>query len=308
VVTPNVADREIALTFPPADQFRAVMAFSLRKGGQSPPPFDSLNFSVGQGDLPENVRCNLAILGGRIGIDPERIVTCRQMHGDHIHVTEAVPESPPRADAIVTPRPNIFPAIKTADCVPILILDPVLGIAAAVHAGWRGTVLGISRKTVELMQDRFGSDPSELLVGMGPGIGPCCYEVDDAVVTPFRKAFPDAERFITEHDPTTKGTETDSRQSVTRSGKGTACRAPTDPSFPDVDGNLGTPQNEPNSRKSYHLDLAAANRFELAELGVPERNIYGTDLCSACHKDLFFSHRRDGAKSGRHIAVVGFRG
>jgi len=215
--------------------------------------------------MPENVKCNLAVLGCRIAIDPERIVTCRQMHGDHIHVTEAVPESPPQADAIVTSRPNIFPAIKTADCVPILILDPIRKIAAAVHAGWRGTVLRISRKTVELMQNRFGSDPSVLVVGMGPGIGPCCYEVDDAVLSPFRKSFPDAERFICTH----------------KSGH--------------------------RSIISYHLDLAAANRFELAELGVPERNIYATDLCTACHKDLFFSHRRDGAKSGRHIAVVGFR-
>jgi len=265
VVTPNVADGEIALTFPPADQFRAVMAFSWRRGGQSPAPFDSLNFSAGQGDSQENVRSNLAILGGRIGIDPEKIVTCRQVHGDHIHVTEAVPDSAPRADAIVTPRPNIFPAIKTADCVPILILDPIRKIAAAVHAGWRGTVLRISRKTVKLMQDRFGSDPSDLLVGMAPGIGPCCYEVDDAVLTPFRKTFRDAGRFISIHN------------------------------------------SNRNSKVSDHLDLAAANRFELTEMGVPEKNIYATDLCTACHKDLFFSHRRDGAKSGRHIAVVGFR-
>jgi purine-nucleoside/S-methyl-5'-thioadenosine phosphorylase / adenosine deaminase len=262
---PNFTDCEIALSFPSAEQFRAVMAFSLRKGGQSPVPFDTLNFSVSQGDSRENVRNNLTILGERIGIDPERIVTCRQVHRDQIHVVKAVPQEPLRGDAIVTPIPNIFPAIKTADCVPVLILDPIRKITAAIHAGWRGTVLRITRKTVDLMRNEFGCDPSQLVAGIGPGIGSCCYEVDDAVLKPFRKSHPDAERFISTHNSSTR------------------------------------------SKVSYHLDLSAANLFELTEIGVPQENIYAVDLCTACHKDLFFSHRRDGAKSGRHIAMVGFR-
>lgn len=266
VCIPDVPDGETVFTFTQAERFRAVMAFSLRRNGRSPAPFDSLNFSVSQGDSRENVGKNLAILGHRIGIDPDRIVTCGQVHGDQIQVVEAVPESPLRADAIVTATPNIFPAIKTADCIPVLMLDPIRKIAAAVHAGWRGTVLRITRKTLEFMRTSFGADPSQVVVGMGPGIGPCCYEVDDVVLTPFRKCFPHAERFISVHD-TSRG-----------------------------------------SQKCFHLDLAAANRFDLTDMGVPERNIYTTDLCTACHKDLFFSHRRDGAKSGRHIAVVGFRG
>jgi hypothetical protein len=262
---PNISDHEIALTFPPAEQFHAVMAFSLRKGGQSPEPFDSLNFSVSQGDSRENVKTNMAILGERIGIDPDRIVTCRQIHEDHIQVVEAVPEALPRADAIVTAIPNLFPAVKVADCVPILILDPVRKVAAAVHAGWRGTVRRITRKTIIFMNKEFGCDPSELVVGIGPGIGPCCYEVDAPVLTPFRESFPDPERFISIHN------------------------------------------SNRSSDISYHLDLSAANLFELIEMGVQPKNIYAVDLCTACRQDLFFSHRRDGAKSGRHIAVVGFR-
>ena len=261
----NLTNGEIAFTFPSAEHFHSVMAFSLRRGGQSPAPFDTLNFSVSQGDSRENVRGNLAILGERIGIDPERIVSCRQVHGDQIHVVEALPGAPLRGDAIVTTIPGIFPAIKTADCVPVLILDPTRKIAAAVHAGWRGTVLRITRKTINLMSKGFGCDPSELVVGIGPGIGSCCYEVDDTVLKPFRRSFQEAERFISPHN---------SRR---------------------------------NSKKSYHLDLSAANLSELTAMGVPANNIYAVDLCTACHKDLFFSHRRDGAKSGRHIAVAGFR-
>lgn len=266
VLISNLTTAETALAFPVADRLGAVMAFSLRTGGQSPAPFDSLNFSVSQGDSPENVRRNLAILGQRVGIDPEKIVTCRQVHGDRIHVVEASPGEILQADAIVTPRADIFPAIKTADCIPILILDPVRKVAAAVHAGWRGTVLRITRKTVEFMGNTFGSNPSQLVIGIGPGIGPCCYEVDDAVLKPFRKDFPDPERFISGHN------------------------------------------SDRNSQKSYHLDLFTANRSELIAMGVPERNIHAANLCTACHPALFFSHRRDGAKSGRHIALVGFRG
>ncbi|MBI4963525.1 MAG: peptidoglycan editing factor PgeF [Desulfomonile tiedjei] len=262
----KVQENQIALAVSAAESFGAVMAFSLRQGGQSPEPFDSLNFSASQGDSQENVRSNFAILGKHIGIDPQRIVTCRQVHGDHIQMVDAPLDMPSQADAIVTATPDIFPAVKTADCVPILILDPVRKIAAAVHAGWRGTILRITRKTLEFMGATFHSDPSQLLVGIGPGIGPCCYEVDDAVLKPFRKSFPDAERFISEHN------------------------------------------SSPRSTTSYHLDLSAANRFELTEMGVPQKNIHVADLCTACHKDLFFSHRRDGANSGRHIAVVGFRG
>ena len=266
VLISNLTTAETVLAFPAADRLGAVMAFSLRTGGQSPAPFDSLNFSVSQGDSPENVRQNLAILAQRIGIDPEKIVTCRQVHGDRIHVVESAPGEILQADAIVTPRADIFPAIKTADCLPILILDPVQKIAAAVHAGWRGTVLRITRKTVQVMGSMFGSDPSKLVIGIGPGIGPCCYEVDDAVLKPFRKDFPDPERFISLHN------------------------------------------FDRNSKKSYHLDLLRANRSELIAMGVPEQNIHSADLCTACHPSLFFSHRRDGVKSGRHIALVGFRG
>jgi polyphenol oxidase len=266
ILISNLTAAETIIAFPAADRLGAVMAFSLRTGGQSPAPFDSLNFSVSHGDSPENVRQNFANLGQRIGIDPEKVVTCRQVHGDRIHVVESARGEILQADAIVTAEPNIFPAIKTADCLPILILDPVRKLAAAVHAGWRGTVLRITRKTVEFMGNTFRSDPSNLVIGIGPGIGPCCYEVDGAVLKPFRKDFPDPERFISVHN------------------------------------------SDPNSKKSHHLDLLKANRSELIAMGVSEQNIHSADLCTACHPALFFSHRRDGAKSGRHIALVGFRG
>lgn len=261
--------QDVALTVPAAEQVDGVMAFSVRSGGRSPRPVDSLNFTVSQGDTDENVKHNFSVLGTRLEIDPARIVTCHQIHGDTVAILDSVPETTPHADAVIADRPGIFPAIRTADCLSILILSPREKIAAAIHAGWRGTVLRITRKVLRLLVTKYNCEPSELLIALGPAIGPCCYEVDDAVLTPFRQSIPHAERFITS--------------------------VPEDKSNEDA-GDL-----------SQRLDLTAVNRFELQALGVRDNNIVEVGLCTSCNPDLFFSFRRDGTVSGRHISVTGFR-
>lgn len=267
----RIIEGERALVLDRVDESSAVAAFSLRKGGVSQPPTDSLNFSSTHGDTADNVRVNLGILSAQLRIDPRRVVTCRQVHGDTVHVIGEVPDKPPEADAIVTSISSIFPAVKTADCLPVLLLDPVKKIAAAVHAGWRGTVLRITRKVVHLMEDCFGTETSNLVAALGPAIGPCCYEVDNRVLVPLSRNVPDWERFVT---PTT-GEET----------------LGAHPRF-----------------TSFRLDLVAVNEMELTMLGVHERNIFRAGFCTSCTPALFFSHRRDGAPSGRHIAIAGFRG
>lgn len=242
----------------------SLAAFSTRNGGISAAPLNSLNFSISQGDSQRNVRTNYKILGAELGLDPLSVVTCKQIHGDNVEILDAIPSSSPVADATITSAPGIFLGIKTADCLPILLLDSNKRIAAAVHAGWRGTVLRITRNVIRLMQSRFRCRPSDILVALGPAIGPCCYEVDDAVLVPFRREIPDPERFIT------FGRQAD--QGV-----------------------------------SYRLNLAEANCWELTAEGIPPQNIRRVELCTCCNPDLFFSHRRDGAASGRHIALVGFR-
>jgi len=265
----NISNGQVALVVEEAERFSAVIAFSLRYDGRSLPPMHSLNFSTSQGDSPENVRDNYRVLGERLDIDTSGIATCRQVHGDTILVVESPPVSPPEADAIISVKPGVFPAVKTADCVPVLLLDPVRRISAAVHVGWRGAVLRVLNKVLVAMETRFGSRPSDLVAALGPAIGPCCYEVDDRVLTPFRKAVPQADRFIT------------------ASWSGAA--------------------DTPERIESRRIDLVGANRFELTSGGVRGRNIYTADFCTSCRPDLFFSYRRDGAASGRHIAVTGFR-
>lgn len=85
-------------------------------------------------------------------------------------------------DAILTNQRGVLVTVRTADCVPVLMYDEKTNVVAAVHAGWRGALGGIVRKTVDLLHRRFATEPGTVLVGIGPSIGPCCYEVDEPLV------------------------------------------------------------------------------------------------------------------------------
>lgn len=268
----------------------ALLAFSTRRGGVSEPPFDSMNLSIQEGDLRRAVDRNFALLGDALAIDASRIAFCRQVHGDTVFITDRRPDELPSADAVISTRPGLLVGVKTADCLPVLLVDPVHGVAAAIHAGWKGTVLRITRKTLRRMTEEFGSDPAELQAAIGPAIGPCCYEVDDRVLEPFRGSVPDAESFIIRLD----------RRSIERGVSESRDFRPAD-SAPRPLAPSRTPE------ESYRIDLAAANRRELIRLGVPQSNIVDLSHCTACYPELFFSYRRDGRKTGRHVAIAGFR-
>src|SRR5438309_9516177 len=126
-----------------------------------------------------------------------RVVTVHQVHGTEVLILDQRNARVPKAstgahgyDAIVTNQPGVLVAVETADCVPILLLDPVRGVAAAVHAGWRGTLGGVVPKTVAVMQNRFGCSLRSIRAAIGPSIGVCCYEVNGAVLAPLKKSVP----------------------------------------------------------------------------------------------------------------------
>lgn len=141
------------------------------------------------------------ILAKQFGVREAGILSVRQVHGDSIWVVGAsgdtdipnrgfVPSAQDRAcDAVVTNRSGLAITVRTADCLPILIWDEVKKVAAAVHAGWRGSLKAIASKTVLTMRTSFGCRADDLWVGIGPAIGPCCYEVDGPVLGPLRKEF-----------------------------------------------------------------------------------------------------------------------
>jgi hypothetical protein len=126
-------------------------------------------------------------------ISVDRLVTVQQVHGDDVvSVNERSYRDmrSQRADALVTSSPGIAIGVETADCVPVLLLDPLCSAIAAVHAGWRSTVKGIVQKAVRTLQHEYGCDPSRMTAAIGPAIGPECYEVDEPVMGPVREAFP----------------------------------------------------------------------------------------------------------------------
>jgi YfiH family protein len=121
---------------------------------------------------------------------PDSCRTLRQIHSDRVlalHECGADSE----ADALVTSEPDRWIGVKTADCVPILLADPEHHVAAAVHAGWRGTAANIAAAVVARLARDFGSRPEALVAGIGPAIGACCYEVGPEVVCQFASIFPE---------------------------------------------------------------------------------------------------------------------
>lgn len=123
------------------------------------------------------------------------VLSVRQVHGtDALVLDQPVREGESFEggwDALVTNQPGVMVTVRTADCVPVLLHDPVQRVVAAVHAGWRGAVAGIVPKTVALLVGRFGATVDRLRMAIGPSAGPCCYEVDAPVLMRLREAFPD---------------------------------------------------------------------------------------------------------------------
>ncbi len=127
------------------------------------------------------------------GIAPDRLITVNQVHGEAIVTVDAQNYGRMRseqADGLITNVRGVAIGIETADCVPILLFDPVVPAIGAVHAGWRSTVQKIVQKAIARMQAEFGSDPSRMIAAIGPAIGPECYEVDEPVMGPVRSNFP----------------------------------------------------------------------------------------------------------------------
>jgi YfiH family protein len=171
-----------------ADSLRVPHGFFTRRGGLSAGPYASLNCSFSGGDDRETVLRNRALAADAVGARAEHLVGLMQVHGtDVLEVTAAwAPGQGPRADAMVTARPDIALGVITADCAPILIADTHAGVVGAAHAGWRGAVAGVVEATVRAMA-RLGADPAAMAAAIGPCIGQVSYEVGgdlrDAVLT-----------------------------------------------------------------------------------------------------------------------------
>ncbi len=168
-----------------------VHAFFTRNGGVSSDPYASLNMGQKGGDKRSHTRENLKRAARSLSIPVKGIFCASQIHGDWIHRVSGGEASifgtadPLQGDGLVTSDRGLYVGILTADCVPLLLLDPGRRVVGAVHAGWRGTAQGIAGKAVGTMCATFGCEASHLLVAIGPAIGPCCYVVGDEVARAF---------------------------------------------------------------------------------------------------------------------------
>jgi len=228
--------------------------FSLRTGGVSPQPFDSLNLGLNLGDSPEHVEQNLAILidSAELNGKPHQ---ARQVHG----AKSLLCSGPGRrhnseADILLTRDPDCLLAVRVADCLPVILADPYSGIVAAVHAGWRGTAKGVAAKAVQAMCE-LGANPANIIAALGPCIGPCCLTICEDVSRMLEHSCPGANRYIS--------------------------------------GEIRT------------ADLAAINMLQLSQTGVLNRHMDHVRSCTCCQTELFFSHRRDKGRTGRHLAIAG---
>lgn len=150
-------------------------AFFTRHGGISTAPFDSLNVAYSVGDDLQNVSCNIRIISRYLGVG--RMYWCHQVHGDTVIFIDTVEgHSIVEADVMITDVPGVGLMLKTGDCQAVLIADPVKRVIAAVHCGWRGSVINVLGKVVEIMSIKYGCNPSNLIAAIGPSLGPCCAE------------------------------------------------------------------------------------------------------------------------------------
>ncbi len=164
----------------------STQGFTTRHEGVSRPPYNSLNLGSNTFDSPHNVQGNRSLLARTFGSSAENFVMVSQVHGSDILVIDQPNQDfahfqRVECDGIITNQPGVMIAVGVADCLPILLLDPVKRVIAALHAGWKGTAANIAAKGVASMEKLFGSERGDILAALGPAIGPCCYEVDGPV-------------------------------------------------------------------------------------------------------------------------------
>jgi YfiH family protein len=188
-------------TFEVFEKYKNVSCCAItRKGGLSGGAFESLNLGLRSGDDPVAVRDNRAQLSLITNAFPDLLTFGRQVHDKNVAVVNGadigrgatdIETAIPDTDAMVTDIPDVPLVVLLADCCSISLFDPVNNAVGMVHAGWRGTVAGIAAVAVRKMVGEYGSDPADIVAGIGPSIGACCYDVGEEVVDQFNDEFPD---------------------------------------------------------------------------------------------------------------------
>ncbi len=209
-------------TFPAFEAAGVRHAVLTRRGGASRVPFESLNMGSSVGDDPAAVAENRRRAFALFGRADDSVPELHQVHSTRVLLgaRRRAGEPPPQADGVVTDDPMLTLCMRFADCVPILLYDPVRRAAGMAHAGWKGTIAGVAASAVEAMRAHFGSRPEDILSGIGPSIGPDHYAVGEEVLDVLQAAFGDkaAEWLIRRGDKTHLDLWAVNREMLHRSG------------------------------------------------------------------------------------------
>ena len=266
-----------------------VHGFSTRRGGVSEAyGARSLNLGITEHDTRENVERNRELFAQAIGAadkkKPWPTVQLKQVHSGIVHPVDRAHHEALTGDGLITNTPGLLIGIKTADCIPVLVVDTKERAVGAFHAGWRGTVARIVEKGVGDLQHHYGSNPRDVLAAIGPGVHNCCYTVGEELVHAFESQFAYAKDLFRE--------EYDFESLHNK--------------YPMLFLNQRAPgHGEPATK--IQLDLVEANRRQLLDAGVPEKNIFAFADCTSCDTKRFFSHRAEFGKTGRMMAVIGIK-
>ena len=247
-----------------------LMAMSTRKGGASQDAFSTLNLSFRVDDDPGAVQANRKNLCEALSVPLESIVLGQQVHGTHVALVtkkdrgkgatswgDALPDT----DAMVSNDPDLALMVLAADCAPVFLHDPVKQAIGIAHGSWRGTLGGIIGKTVARMETAFQCRPEDLRAGIGPSIGPCCYEVGEDLLATLRHSCPEFWRECIEEQ----------------------------------------------ASGVIHFNLWETIRRQLLGAGLKPGHVEVAGICTACHTEIFFSHRRERGRTGRNGAIIALR-
>jgi YfiH family protein len=235
--------------------------FSLRRGNLGA----ELSYGLNGYQPRETVLANRQELVRSVYGTNVPLAILKQNHSDRVIAFSPTASQPlSEGDGWATDQTGVLLAVQTADCLPVLLVDPVRRVVAAVHAGWRGILQKIGQKSVHLMRTRFSCRPCDCIALIGPCIRRCCYEVGKEVIDAFSKELCDPCPWFSEPPPGR------SRYTQTKL-----------------------------------LDLAEALKHQLLEVGLLGNNIDVGEPCTFCDTSRFFSHRAEGGRTGRMMAVIG---
>lgn len=277
------------------DLGKGVRAFSTLRGrvvdGDG---YSSFNITHYCGDEASHVAACRAQLCSELGIADTALLLPRQVHSDRVVTIDAPfleffppfrPDALDDCDALVTNLRGICIGVSTADCIPVLVYDTRHHVAAAIHAGWRGTVARIVEKTIVRMAEWYGSQPEDMVAQTGPGISLPSFEVGDEVYEAFRDAGFQMTAIARRMARQKAGEPASDGRHVAQHSDGEA-------------GSNGAREMR------WHIDLPECNRLQLLACGIPQEAVSVSPVCTYLQPHRFFSARRLGIQSGRIFTAI----